>query len=613
MAPTESRSHELLLKSLVPIAMLACSVAILAPAAYSQSSPPAAAAAPPQSSSAQAPASATQPPAADKPEMDTHDSIIPLQSRVNLVPIRVVVRDPKGQILTSLRKEDFQVFEDGKPQDISFFSIETPASFQKSFVKPDFPPGTPDSEKPPADFAPASRFIALLFDDAHVTLQDLMRSRMAAERYIDTALQPTDRVAVFTISGQSEIDFTSDREKLHSALRGLLPRRITGSDTTGKTECPPMDYYEADLIQNKNDQNALTVATLDAIECQFNGDKTQTQAAQQLALATALRIDDAGQTETKYSFRRLDEVLRRIAGTPGQRSLILVSPGFIYSNQEYLLSEIIDRANRANVFINTLDARGLYTPDIDDIGGPYEGDPTVAGPRALLRTTAMVAQSDVLLTLADGTGGMAFHNNNDLKGGLQAIASMPEVSYLIAFVPNNLKYDGRFHSLKVTLTSKQRVSIQARRGFYAPKRAISADDIAKQDIEDAVFSQETQHGLPVELHTQYYKVDSVNAKLAVMTHVDVAHVRFEKQADRNRDDLVIVAALFDRDGNIITAIQKSVEMRLRDATLARLARTGITVKTNFDVKPGDYVVRLVVRDANDARLSTENGVVQIPY
>jgi len=545
--------------------------------------------------------------------MDTHDSIMPLESRVNLVPIRVVVRDPKGHIVPNLRKEDFQVFEDGKPQDISYFSMETPASFTRSFVRPDPPAGTPDSEKPPADFVPASRFVALLFDDAHVTVQDLMRSRNAAELYVDQSLQPTDRVAVFTISGQSEMDFTSDRDKLHSALRGLMPRLVTSTDTKGNGDCPPIDYYEADLIQNKNDQQALNVAVLDTLACAFNGDQDQIQAAREMALAAAINIDDAGQSETEYSFRRLEEVLRRIAGTPGQRSLVLISPGFIYPGREYDLSRIIDRANRDNVFINTLDARGLYTPQMDDISEPYHGDPRVAGPRDILRTSAQSAQLDVLVALADGTGGLAFHNNNDLKGGLQAIASAPDVSYLVAFVPRNLKYDGRFHSLKVSLTSKERVSIQARRGFYAPKRAVSADEVAKQDIEDAVFSQEEQKGLPVELHTQYYKVDPANAKLAVMTHVDVGHVRFEKEAGRNRDDLVIVAALFDRDGNIITAIEKSVEMRLRDTTLARLSRTGITVKTNFDVKPGDYVVRLVVRDSNDSRLSTENGVVQIPY
>jgi VWFA-related protein len=545
--------------------------------------------------------------------MDTHDSSIPLESRVNLVPIRVVVRDPKGHVVANLRKEDFQVFEDGKLQEISHFSVETPASFTQTFVRPDVPPGTPESEKPPADFVPPSRFVALLFDDVHVTMSDLLHARSAATHYVDEALQPTDRVAIFTVSGQSEMDFTKDRDKLHSALLGLMPRVVSGSNTTGNGECPPIDYYEADLIENKNDQQALNVATQDTLACMFNNDPRELSAAQQMAVSTAMRINDAGESQTVYSFRRLEEVLRRISALPGQRSLVLISPGFIYPGREYDLSQIIDRANRSNVFINTLDARGLYTPDLGDISLPDQGSPLAAGPRSLYRTNAQFAQSDVLTVLADGTGGLAFHNNNDLTGGLRMIASAPDISYLVAFVPHNLKYDGRFHSLKVTLVTKERFNIQARRGFYAPKHSVSVAEAAKQDIEDALFSQEEQHGLPVQLHTQYYKVDSANAKLAVLTRVDIAHMRFEKSSGRNQNNLTIVAALFDRDGNIVTGIEKNVEMHLLDTTLERLSRTGLTVKTSFDVKPGDYVVRLVVRDSNAAQLSAENGVVQIPY
>jgi VWFA-related protein len=593
--------------------LLACAIVFSIMAARAQSSQQDTTAQPTQqSSSGTVPAQPA--PVSDKPEMDTHDSSIPLESRVNLVPIRVVVRDAKGQVVGNLRKEDFQVFEDGKPQDISHFSVETPASFTQTFVRPDALPGTPESDKPPADFVPPSRFVALLFDDAHVAMADLLQARIAATRYVDEALQPTDRVAVFTVSGQSQIDFTKDRDKLHSALLGLIPRSVSGADTSGN-ECPPIDYYEADQIQNKNDQQALNVATQDTLACMFNNDPLQLAAARQMAISTAMQVNEAGDSQTVYAFRRLEEVLRRISALPGQRSLVVLSPGFIYPGREYDLSRIIDQANRSNVFINTLDARGLYTPDMGDISQPYRGSPNagIAGSRSMYRSNAQFAQSDVLNVLADGTGGLAFHNNNDLTGGLRMIASAPDISYLVAFVPHNLKYDGRFHSLKVTLVTKQKVNVQARRGFYAPKHSVSVAEAAKQDIEDALFSQEEQHGLPVELHTQYYKVDSANAKLAVMTRVDIAHMRFEKAAGRNQNNLTIVAALFDRDGNIVTGIEKNVEMHLLDATLQRLSRTGLTVKTSFDVKPGDYVVRLVVRDSNAAQLSAENGVVEIPY
>jgi hypothetical protein len=90
-------------------------------------------------------------------------------------------------------------------------------------------------------------------------------------------------------------------------------------------------------------------------------------------------------------------------------------------------------------------------------------------------------------------------------------------------------------------------------------------------------------------------------------------MHFDKTEGRNQNNLTVVAALFDRNGNFITGTQRVVQMKLRDETLEKLSRTGVTVRTSFDVKPGDYVVRLVVRDSRNALLSAENGIVEIPY
>jgi hypothetical protein len=196
---------------------------------------------------------------------------------------------------------------------------------------------------------------------------------------------------------------------------------------------------------------------------------------------------------------------------------------------------------------------------------------------------------------------------------LQEVASAPDAYYFLAFVPSNLKFDGHFHSLKVTLATKDKFAIQARRGYFAPLHGETPEEVAKRDIDDAIFSQEVRHGLAVGLQTQYYKTGATDAKLAVLAHVDLMHVRFTKTDGRNQDALTVVAAVFDRDGNFVTGKEEVVSMKLRDETYQRLSRSGVTVKTSFDLKPGDYVVRLVVRDSNAAALSAENGVVEIPY
>ena len=549
-------------------------------------------------------------------EVDTQ-STVPFQSHVNLVPVRVVVHDGSGKVVTDLTKEDFRLFQDRRPQTISNFSVETPASAAQQVVR-----GVASNASPEQPDAAAagnlelpSRFVALLFDDVHFKLEDLMQARLAALRFLDSSVQPTERIAIFTTSGQAQVDFTDDHARIREMVKQVMPHFIGGYDPSGTSQCPPMNYYEADLIQNKNDHQALQAATDDAIACSgFSGTMAAIQ-ARTLVSSTAMELLNAGDTNTQYAVRRLIELVRRISVLPGQRTIVLVSPGFLTPNHEYDISEVIDKATRANVFINTLDARGLYT--VDAIGDVSRPAPVPSNSAAMAldlsyRVTAEERQSDVLVDLSNGTGGFYFHNSNDLDAGFRMTATVPEVSYLLGFIPEALKFNGQFHSIKVSIAKKGSYTIQARKGFFAPKHGLTPEETANEDLEEAVFSQEEQHGVPIELHLQYFKSDAVNAKLSVLTHVDVSHVRFEKSQGRNLDDLSFVAALFDRNGNFITGNQKNVELRLKDTTLQRLTQTGMTVKIGFDVKPGGYIVRLVMRDSKAANLSARNGVIEIP-
>jgi len=570
--------------------------------------------APRESSTAVSPPAASPNSSGTTQEINTRDSSTPFSVRVNLVPIRVVVRDAHGQAVSNLHQDDFRVFEDHKPQLISHFSVEAaPASSPQPSAESNSTHAI-DSEKAPAPLVRPARFVALLFDDVHLPFGELARIRNIADDYVKSSFQPSDRFAVFTISGQSQTDFTDDRAKLHEALEGVQPRPVTAGSATGIGDCPSINYLQADLIVNQHDLQAISVATNDALVCQFSGNQQFLSAAQGVAQGMALHILSSADVQTQYSFQRLKEIVRRMTAVSGQRLIVLMSPGFLIPNREYDLSEVIDNAARMNVIISTLDARGLYTVDaLPDISAKPTGDPTLSGFHTSYRFQQESRQSDVLWSLADGTGGQQFANSNDLVSGFRRLVSAPESSYLLGFVPQNLKYDGHFHSLKVELTSKDKYAIQARAGFYAPKRVETPADAAKQEIEEAVLSQEEEHGLPIQLHTQYYKVDATDAKLAILAHVDIGRIRFDKLDGRNKNDLTIVAALFDRNGNFVTATEKVLEMRLRDTTLERLSRTGVTVKTSFDVRPGAYLVRLVVRDSQAAQLFAENGVVEIPY
>jgi len=532
--------------------------------------------------------------------------------RVNLVLVRVVVRDSQGKAVSHLKKEDFQLYDNRKLQTISSFSVETPETRTASAVASSAAEGSSSSADAAGGKAVVlpQRFVSMVFDDVHLSMSDAIFVRDSATRFFG-ALAASDRVSLNSTSGQLTQEFTDDRDKLAKALLGILPHPLGGQ---GFHDCPDVSYYQADLIVNKSDPQALAVAADEALQCAFNGDSRMAAAAERLARNGADRTLAAGDAETQFAYRHFEEVVRRLAGMPGQRVLVLVSPGFITTTLQSEASEMVDRATRGNIVINTIDARGLYTPDLGgDISDPPKDTFRTVGYKTSYRAAAQSAQEDVLAQLADGTGGKFFHNRNDVDEAMREAGAAPAYSYLLGFSPQNLKLDGRFHALKVALASKEKFDIQARHGYFAPRTLADPAEATKQEIQEALFSQEEMRDLAVELQTQFFKKDETQARLAVLSHFDVKSIHFRKLLGRNNDELTIVTGIFDENGNFVTGLSKVVEMNLLDTTYTRLSRSGFTVKTSFDVKPGTYLVRLVVRDAVGAQMAARNGAVVIPY
>lgn len=562
----------------------------------------------PQTASTQTASTPVAAASSNSPEMTSHDAAANFKVNVRLVEVHVVVRDAKGKAIGTLQKEDFQLFDDRKPQVITKFSVQKPGleiARDEQTSQPVETIASGATTAPQPDLG--ERYIAYVFDDVHLEFGDLAQARDAAQKNFKT-LRPTDRVAIFTVSGQNNLDFTDDQAKMREALTRMIPRPLFGNQAN---QCPKMTYYIADLIQNKNDPQALAAVTADALDCQFNNDsrfQAQAQATAQQAALQGLSIGDA---ETHLALTSLKDVIRRISVVPGQRCVVLVSPGFITPQQEPDVDALIDRAMRANITINALDARGLYViAPGGDISERGQANPQIAVIEGQYQISNASADADVMAELADATGGVFFQNSNDLAEGFRRVATTPEYYYVLAFSPQNLKLNGRFHNLKVTLKTAEKYSIQARRGYFAPKQVNGPEQVAKQEIEDALFSQEELHDLPIDLHTQFFKPSDSEAKLTVLAHVDVKQLHFHKADGRNNSNLTIVSGIFDRNGNLVEGNEKVLQMRLKDDTLARMAQ-GLSVKTNFDVKPGSYLVRLVVRDA-EGQIAAENGAIQIP-
>lgn len=542
--------------------------------------------------------------------MSTHEEPAAFQSKVNLVLVPVVIRDKQGHAVGGLTQSDFQLFDKNKPQAITRFSVEQPG---KSAAKTN-PSATPSSTPASAPTPPPQpeRFFAYLFDDVHLQFGDLAQVRDAADRHMAKMLAG-DRAAIFTTSGQTQAEFTDDLDQLHRTLLLLRPRPVTG---TGLSECPLMTYYMADMIVNKQDPTVLQAATLDTLAC-MSMDPSQMSSARQTAESTAQRELNLGDHETRLALAVLKDAVRRLSAMPGQRTIILVSPGFLTLTEHVSDKvDVLDRAIRANVMINSLDARGLYTtmPDITRRGPNNQLSANLMS--QIDRETAS-AQADVLAEMAAGTGGTFFENSNDLDEGFNRTASAPQYIYLLGFSPQNLKMDGSFHALKVTLKkpnsqSPVSLNVNARRGYYAPTHLADAKETARREIEEALFSREEMGDIPIEVHSQFFKVNDHAARVSLLIHIDLRRLRFHKEGDRNRNDLTVVAGLFDRNGNYQGGVSKTIEMRLKDETLNKLA-AGLTLRDTLDAKPGGYAIRVVVRDSEGQMMAAQNGAVEIPY
>jgi VWFA-related protein len=540
-------------------------------------------------------------------EITAQDQPTTFKVNVKLVVVRAVVRDAMGHAIGNLKKDDFQVFDKGKPQVITQFEVEQPGDLSAKARQASKQNGNP-AEPSNAAAAPTipERFIAYLFDDIHLQFGDLARVREAAEHHFAT-LRPTDRAAIFSTSGQTQLDFTDDRSKLHATLLRLMPRPIMPVTS----DCPDISYYQADLMFNQNDPYANQIALQEALTCPgvIGVPNATTVAASLINMKTSEALQ-YGDQESHVSLTVLQSVVRNLSRMPGQRNVVLISPGFIAPQMQYEYNEIVDHALRSQVVIDTLDARGVYTVDtLGDIANPPQVSPPPG--KAMIVLAAASANDDLLSLLADGTGGVFFHNSNDLDEGFRRTAQAPAYSYVLAFSPQNLKLDGSFHTLKVTLKDQPKLTLQARRGYFAPKHAADPGEQAKQEIEEAMYSQDELHNLPVSLQTQFFKASEDAAKLIVLAHVDVQRMHYRKADGRNNDVLTCVSAVFNRNGNFVQGLEKTVTMHWKDETLERRLGSGITLKSSFDVKPGSYFVRLVVRDSEGQLMSAENGTVEI--
>jgi len=259
---------------------------------------------------------------------------------------------------------------------------------------------------------------------------------------------------VLSLSGKVASGLTRDRAKLQEAILSL---KSQGDYLHVSEVCPKIGYLQALLMEFPQETGPIDEAAMQILAC---GASSDLHDAEQTARLTATRIVKVVGRDYVESFSAIDEVVRRMAALPGQRTLILISPGFNLRAPEVSAAEsqMINLAAQSNVTISTLSARGLYTTSVtanSDNSNRYS-------------ILEVHAEENALSDLADGTGGTFFHDSNDLEAGFKALAEGPESVYLLELSLGSVKRDSAFHRLKVKV-NRDGVQAQARHGYFMPK------------------------------------------------------------------------------------------------------------------------------------------------
>lgn len=287
-----------------------------------------------------------------------------IKANVNEVLVPVVVRDSEGHAVENLKKEDFQVFDDGKPQTLTgFMALKRGVDTSGPTATMPGPTPVPKSSAVASQAASmGQRFVVFLFDDLNLSSSDLAAAQKAATKVLETSLSPSDTAAALSSSGFNR-DLTRDRAKVKQAMANLKANTVYRNDSH---DCPNVDYYQGDLIVEKNDAVALQAAVQDYLTC-ANMDPTAASAATQIVQSAAHRAVALGEQDTRTNLSFLQTVVSKMGPLPGPRVLIFISPGFLTPTADAmtLKSQVLDMAARGNVIINAIDARGLYTTNLD--------------------------------------------------------------------------------------------------------------------------------------------------------------------------------------------------------------------------------------------------------
>ena len=522
--------------------------------------------------------------------------------RAELVQIDVIVTDKSKQLVRGLKREDFELLDNGKPQTITNFVFEdSQASGAES--------NTPEARPAARSLAPGElkRVLAFVVDTLHMKHENVYATRKMLDEFVDHQLQPGDLVLILPTAGGSGLlqQFTADRRLLKQAIARLHPVYYTTQSTPRRT----LDARNPSMRQERPGFNRVPGAL----------------SMPDVGLGSYGRdYDPLEQADIHSTLKTLDEMIKAMGKVPGRKLGVFISEGMrLYATgTESDLQETINRAARANVVFYSIDPRGLDPAiagtdedlsAIADALGVSVGEAVSMVSRA--KELDLRESQDSLKLIAYDTGGTFFGNSNDIKRGLDNMLDQNAAYYMLGFQPDGRAWDGKFHKVKVAVRNRPDLTVTYRKGYVAKSEKAAAPLSANPDVAEAleaISSPFVHRDIDLRLTPLYVFNPQGEAIVTGLLHIDASRLHFKQVNGNYQDSLEQVGYIYDVNGKKVDTFANELALDLKPETYQTVLKRGLVATRQLKLPPGLYQMRLFVREAETRVIGTANDIFAVP-
>jgi VWFA-related protein len=463
--------------------------------------------------------------------------------------------------------------------------------------------------------ARTGRSFVIVFDDIHLAPFQAHRAKAAVAEFLKAGVREGDLVTLIATGGGVwwSTRMEAGRDELIALLKRLDGRLMpqAGMDRMSDYEAMRIHVYHDVQVEQRVSRRFETYGVSNRAGM---GDSYNPMYADgdPMVRGRASEVYFQSVSRNRITLEVLERSLNALAASRGRKSLILVSEGFIYDPNLDEFKRVTQASRRSNVAMYFLDTRGLggmpsYTsaefgPAIDtqDIGAAFVEN---------------LEASEGAESLAADTGGFSVKNTNDLVGGIKRIAEESQSYYLVGYNSSNTARDGRFRKIQVKVAGKG-LKVRYRKGYYAPLDGAKAADRksgADPQIQAALDSPYEQVEVPIRM-TSYVMAETLMGKASVLVaaDVDVAKFGFDEKEGRLHDTLEYLMVVAHRESGEFFRYDQKVEMKLRPETHDRLKKSWYGIVKDFELAPGGYQAKIVVRDKNKHQVGTVVHEFEVP-